>query len=73
MKPLLGYLAHRSSVALHDAAWPLLVADDQHAPPAIWYVEEGYEGQRLYPNITLADVAPRLAAAIDRARKLVGQ
>lgn len=67
MRKLAGYLAHRASVRLHEAAVGLL--DD--GKTAVWFsspvVEVDVTNQpTLNPtNITLTDVAPRLAAAVE--------
>lgn len=66
-----GYICHRASVALHDVAWPLLVDEEQQTTPAIWFVVEDHGGYTRRPNVTLADVAPRTAAARDWLRRKV--
>lgn len=71
MRKLVGYLCHRASVRLHEAAVWLL--DD--GKTAVWFscpvVEVDVTNQpTLNPtNITLADVAPHLSAAVDVVRR----
>lgn len=75
MKPLLGYLCHRASVALHRAAVGLLDKEPNlvSEPPTLG-ICSGHCSHLLCmcgenADITLPDVAPSLAAAIDSARQ----
>lgn len=79
MKALAGYLCHRASARLHEAAYALLSGsgperDDQYpywfSAPAI-HVDD--DRSLSSPLITLHDVAPRLAGAVDVVRRKVEQ
>jgi hypothetical protein len=80
MRKLLGYACHRASVALHDVAVRLLCgppADDpwgrddesdfDHLPPKVTTERWDPWTDGVPVDITLHDVAPRLAATIDWA------
>ena len=70
MTPLLGYVCHRASVALHGVAVRWITQCEQRdcwtSEPAIQRFGEMFDDESA--DITLLDVAPRLAAAIDWGR-----